>query len=183
MFEAIIKTKIIYLEKSGRLFSTDENAFQNIIHLQKDISEENFRNVCEQLQTLPRLTSALSCYLEFYFDMVTLLLSTICAQRTGNWKGFLHCIREFFSYCFSLNCQNYARNLLSYYIHLANLENSHPDTFNHMLSQGSTVSLSGQPFIRILYDQVIEMTINRASKDTRGSSGKTENAGASERWM
>ena len=41
MFEAIIRTKIIYLEKSG-LFSIDENAFQNIIHLQKDISEENF---------------------------------------------------------------------------------------------------------------------------------------------
>ena len=41
MFEAIIRTKIIYLEKSG-LFSIDENAFQNIIRLQKDISEENF---------------------------------------------------------------------------------------------------------------------------------------------
>ena len=27
------------------------------------------------------------------------------------------------------------------------------------------------------------MTINRASKDTGGLSGKTENAGASERWM
>ena len=41
MFEAIVRTKIIYLEKS-RLFSIDENAFQNFIHLQKDISEESF---------------------------------------------------------------------------------------------------------------------------------------------
>ena len=46
MFEAIIRTKIIYLEKSG-LFSIDENAFQNIIHLQRDISEENVQNACE----------------------------------------------------------------------------------------------------------------------------------------
>ena len=46
MFEAIIRIKIIFLEKSG-LFSIDENAFQNIIHLQKYISEENFQNVCE----------------------------------------------------------------------------------------------------------------------------------------
>ena len=61
MFEAIIRTKIIYLEKSG-LFSIDENAFQNIIHLQKDISEENFRNVFESLQTFPKLTGGLSCY-------------------------------------------------------------------------------------------------------------------------
>ena len=55
--------------------------------------------------------------------------------------------------------------------------------FNHTLNQGFTVSLSGQSFTRILCDQVIEMTINGASKDTGGLSGKTENAGASERWM
>ena len=87
MFEAIVRTKIIYLEKS-RLFSIDENTFQNFIHLQKDISEENFQNVCESLQTLPKVTSGVSCYLELYLDMVTLLLNTIFAQRTGNWKDF-----------------------------------------------------------------------------------------------
>ena len=65
MFEAIIRTKIIYLEKSGQ-FSIDENAFQNIIHLQKDISEERFQNVCESLQTLPKLVSGVSCCLELY---------------------------------------------------------------------------------------------------------------------
>ena len=55
--------------------------------------------------------------------------------------------------------------------------------FNHMLNQGFTVFLPGQPFNRISCDQVIEMTINRAPKYTGGLSGKTENAGASERWM
>ena len=55
--------------------------------------------------------------------------------------------------------------------------------FNHMLNQGFTVSLSGQLFTRISCDQIIERTITRASKDTGGLSGKTENAGASERWM
>ena len=180
MFEAIIRTKIIYLEKS-ELFSIDENAFQSIIHFQKDISEENFQNVCESLQTLPKLTGGLSCYLELYLDMVTLLLNRIYAQRPGNWKGLLQCIREFLPYCFSLNRQNYARDLSYYYIHMSNLKNSHPDMFNHMLNQVFTVSLSGQPFTRISCDQVIEMTINRASKGIGGLSGKTENAGSSER--
>ena len=32
-------------------------------------------------------------------------------------------------------------------------------------------------------DQIIEVTINRFSKETGGLSGKTENAGASERRM
>ena len=115
--------------------------------------------------------------------MVTLFLNTIYAQRTGNWNGFLQCIREFLPYCFSLNCQNYARNLSCYYIDMTNLENSHPDMFNHMLNQGSTVSLSGQPFTQKLCDQVIETTINRASKDTGGLSGKTESVDPTERWM
>ena len=66
---------------------------------------------------------------------------------------------------------------------MTNLENSHPDMFNHMLNQGLTVSMSGQLFIQISCDQVIEMTTNCASKDTGGLSGKIENAGASERWM
>ena len=110
MFEAITRTKIINIEKSG-LFSIDENAFQNIIHLQKDISEENFQNICESLQTLPKPTSGLLCCLELYHDMVTLFLKTICAQGTGNWKGLLPCTREFLLYCFSLNRQNYARSL------------------------------------------------------------------------
>ena len=114
--------------------------------------------------------------------MVTLLLNTIYAQRTGNWNRFLQCIiREFLPYRFSLNCQNYARNLSYYYIHIANLENSHLDMFHHMLNQSFTVSLSQQPFTRISCDQVIEITINRASKDTGRSSGKTENSGTSER--
>ena len=66
---------------------------------------------------------------------------------------------------------------------MTNLENSHPDMFNHMLNQGFTVSFSGQPFIQKSCNQVIETTSNRASKDTGGLPRKTENAGATERWI
>ena len=66
---------------------------------------------------------------------------------------------------------------------MANLENSHRDMFNQMLNQGFTVSSTGQPFAPISCDQVIEMTISRASKDTGRLLGKSENAAASERWM
>ena len=66
---------------------------------------------------------------------------------------------------------------------MLNLHNSNPDLLHHMQEQGFTVSLSGLPYSRIPCDQVIEMTINRSSKDTGGLSEKTENVGASERWM
>ena len=88
-------------------------------------SKNYFLIVCESSQTLPGLTSGLSCYLELYLDMVTLLLNTIY-QCTQNWKGFRQCIREFFTYYFSLNFQNYARNLSYYYVHMIILQSSHP---------------------------------------------------------
>ena len=108
IFSGFIRTKMIFLKKSG-LFSIDENVFQKIIHLQKKISEENLLNVCESLQILSKLTSGLSYYLELYLDMVTLPLNKTYAQRLQNWKGFLQCIREFLPHCFLLNPQNYAK--------------------------------------------------------------------------
>ena len=38
-------------------------------------------------------------------------------------------------------------------------------------------------FSKIPCDQIIEATINRSSKSTGGLSGKTENVGASEKWL
>ena len=60
---------------------------------------------------------------------------------------------------------------------------THPDLYDNIMKNGFTVSLTGQPFTRIPCDQVIELTVNKSSKSTGGLSGKTENVGASERWM
>ena len=73
------------------------------------------------------------------------------------------------------------------YKHLVNFYHiiflSNPDLLHQMQEQGFSVSLSGLPYSRIPCDQVIQMTINHSSKDTGGLSGKTEDVGASERWM
>ena len=73
------------------------------------------------------------------------------------------------------------------YKHLVNFYHiiflSNPDLLHQMQEQGFSVSLSGLPYSRIPCDQVIQMTINQSSKDTGGLSGKTEDVGASERWM
>ena len=66
---------------------------------------------------------------------------------------------------------------------MLNLHNSNPDLLHHMKEQGFTVSLSGLTYSIIRFDQVIEMAINRSSKDTGRLSGKTEDFGASERLM
>ena len=80
--------------------------------LERHFRRKIFKIFVNRLQTLPKLTGGLLCYLELHLSRVTfLLLNTIYAQLTGNWKEFLQCIMEFLPYCSSLNCQNYARNL------------------------------------------------------------------------
>ena len=121
--------------------------------------------------------------MDMYLEMVNLMLNIVHFQRIGSWNGYLQALGEFQSYCFSLNRHNYARNLSYYRMQMLNLHNSNPDLLHHIQEQVFTISLSGLPYSRIPCDQVIEMTINRSSKDTGGLSGKTENVGASERWM
>ena len=82
-----------------------------------------------------------------------------------------------------MNRHNYARNLSYYFISMLNLQDSHPNIYQYLKNGGFTASISGLPFSKIPCDQIIETTINRSSKSTGGLSGKTENVGASEKWM
>ena len=132
---------------------------------------------------MPSSSGDMLFWMDMYLEMVNLMLNMVHFQRIGSWNGYLQALGEFLPYCFSLNRHNYARNLSYYRMQMLNLHNSNPDLLHHMQEQGFTVSLSGLPYSRIPCDQVIEMTINRSSKDTGGLSGKTENVGASERWM
>ena len=66
---------------------------------------------------------------------------------------------------------------------MLNLQDSHPNIYQYLKNGGFTASVSGLPFSKIPCDQIIETTINRSSKSTGGLSGKTENVGASEKWM
>ena len=123
------------------------------------------------------------CWIELYLEMVKLLLNVIKFQRTGNWNGFLQAIRNFLPFRFAINWHNYARNLSYYSISMLNLQDSHPNIYQYLKNGGFTASISGLPFSKIPCDQLIETTINRSSKFTCGLSGKTENVGASVKWM
>ena len=124
----------------------------------------------------------MSFWMDMYLEMVNLMLNMVHFQQIGNWNDYLQALAEFLPYCFSLSRHNCARNLSYYHMQMLNLQNSNLDLLHHIQEQGFTVSLSGLPHSTIPCDQVIEMAINRSSKDTGGLSGKTD-VGASERWM
>ena len=117
-----------------------------------------------------------------YIEMVDMLLNYIHFLWTGNWKGYLEVLFDFFPYCFRLNRQNYARNLSYYYVHIQALEEENIAAYKYLEQGGFSSSLTGKPHSRVPYDQVIEMTISRSCKDVGGPSGNTQNLGATERW-
>ena len=61
-----------------------------------------------------------------------------------------------------------------------NLKHGIPDTHKYLEEGGFSGSLTGIPHSRIPMDQVIEITVNRFSKETGGLTGIMQNTGASE---
>ena len=55
---------------------------------------------------------------------------------------------------------------------MLNLRTSHPEAREFLVRNGFTASLADLSHSNILIAQVIEMTINRSSKETVGLSGK-----------
>ena len=109
-------------------------------------------------------------------------MNIIYCLRTDNWNGYLEAIYMFLPYCFSLNRQNYSRNLSYYYADMIDLKMRNPTAYKYLENGRFCGSLSGNNFSNIPMDQVIEMTINRFSKTVGGLSGKTENIAASNKW-
>ena len=87
----------------------------------------------------------------------------------------------FLLYYFSLNCQNYARNLSYCCVYMWALEEKNIAAYKYLEQGGFSGSLTGKPHSRIPFDQVIKMTINRSCKDIGGLSRNTQNPGATER--
>ena len=66
---------------------------------------------------------------------------------------------------------------------MKNLATSHILAQMFLKKEGLTVSLTCKPVLKILMDLVIEMTINRSSKESGGLTGKTKNPEACARWI
>ena len=148
-----------------------------------ELNYESVQKIVEdaQFQLLPQLEGSMSRWLDSFLEMVNLLLCIIHFQRSGDWNGYLECLHEFLVCCFALNRQNYSRNLSYFLVKMMNQKHDVPDAHKYFEEGGFSGSLTGIPHSRIPMDQVIEVTVNRFSKETGGLTGITQNTGASER--
>ena len=97
-----------------------------------------------------------------------LTIYTFCVRVIGKdiWKTS----SIFLLYYFSLNGQNYARNLSYCCVYMWALEEENIAAYKYLEQGGFSGSLTGKPHSRIPFDQVIKMTINRSCKDIGGLS-------------
>ena len=151
----------------------------------KNMTENNVNAVVfhPEMKANTSIPGDMASWMDSLIEMIDLMLNTIHFQRTGNWEGYLQAINEFLPWCFSLNRQNYARNLSYYHADMRALKKRNSTAYSDLEEGGFSGSLSGTTHSQLPMDQIIEMTINRFSKETGGLSGQTENKGASERWM
>ena len=188
LFEALLRSKIEYIDANGTP-GTEETSEGHQLPalldaLRKILNSTAVENVLNSntLKELPRLPGDMSTFMDIYLDMVNMMLNFIHFLRTGNWIGYLQIIFQFLPYCFRLNRHNYSRNLSYYYVHMMSLREENSSAFKYLEDGGFSGSLSCKPHSRIPFDEIIEMTINRSSKDIGGLSGNTQNLGATERW-
>ena len=169
LFEDVTRSKIHHAIKTDEIFSQQidktQVLMQNVI---ENIIKQSFDELVqsEEFVEFPQLKRDLANFFEHYLDTVNLLLKIIHFQKTNNWEGYIEAIRQVLPYCFSCNCHNYARNLSYQYVQMKNLATKHPSTQTFLKEEGFTVSLTGKPHSTIPMSQVIEMTINRSSKET-----------------
>ena len=116
LYEALIQLKIDYLYDEERLTShwhISNDLRKCIEDVRQDPTSPLFNEVANhsELKLLPVLEGDSCMWLELFLKMVDILINLIHFQRTGNWSGFLELIYMFIPYSFSLNRQNYARDL------------------------------------------------------------------------
>ena len=197
LFEAFYRMKLQMLEKRCLLSESKESIkLKGVIeHSLNDFdyqvnhrpySTDNLDNLVNQ----PTLTTILhirtegdmAFWIDSYLEMVHLLLNVIHFQRCGNWDGMLETMYDFLPYCFDLNRNKYARNLSFFYLDMLQLPDKCPEADEYLRHGGFSGSLSGKCHSNIPMDQMIETTINRFSKSIGGIVGKTDDAGACEKW-
>ena len=70
-----------------------------------------------------------------------------------------------------------------YYLDMIDLKIRNTEAYKYLEDGGFTGSLSGSVHCNIPMDQIIAMTINSFSKSIGGIGGKTEDGGATGKWV
>ena len=137
VFEAILQADWYNFKNDGQSLQDVTNRLQDLRTRQSEYAYERVVQ-CDgfiQLYTnfLKFCSTALlttGCFWLSYIELVQVVLNLIRATQTGNLNLHLACIKDFLTWCFAYDRQNYARYLSVYWCDMLNLKSSHPQVEN-----------------------------------------------------
>lgn len=105
-----------------------------------------------------------------YFRMCTLLMNYIKAERMGNWKLHLHCVKEMIPYFHAAGHLNYAKSAHLYYQDMVTIQDRmDPREYKRFTTDGYfTIRRSEKFWSGIWSDMSIEQVLMRAMKSYGG---------------
>lgn len=98
----------------------------------------------------------------------------IRADRTGDWKLHVHCLKKLQPILQVMDRTNYAKWAALYLEDMIMLEKNYPEVYEQFLKGRFTVKQSTTPYTSVATDQALEQLINRPSKGTGGIIGITK---------
>ena len=118
-----------------------------------------------------------------FIDMIELLLNTIYSIRSGQWELVLECVREIIPFAFAYDHHNYSRYLTIMLGDMLKLPEDFPEVYEEFMKGNFAAQLlENRKFSRSETDKVIEMTLNKETKSSGGTTGFSTNENAVKRW-
>ena len=138
----------------------------------------------DAFKTKGREKSQTFAFWDNYMKMVSLLLSFIKAEHTGNWQLHLSTTKAMSPYFFfAMDRKNYSRWLPVYLVDMQTLDAVHSTVKQEFLIGNHAVSRSQNSFSQVWTDMALEQSVNLDSKSKGGIVGITQKSEALERWF
>ena len=115
-------------------------------------------------------------------EMIELLLNTIYSIRSGQWELILECLGEVIPFAFAYGHHNYSRYLTIMLGDMLSIPEEFPEVHQEFMEgKFAAQLLENRKFSRSETDKVIEMTLNKETKSSGGTTGFSTNKNV-KRW-
>jgi len=188
----ITLSQIIFKEISF----TDKQKEQYKVHLD-NFNEELFENIEsskiveelkllfeEKIVELKNRGPTAKLWLQ-YFEMTALAKEFIRAERMGDWKMHLVCIKRMLPYFHAAGHYNYAKSAHLYVQDMENLENTMDNVvFQKFTKNFFSIKRSNKYFSGTWSDMIIEQSLMKSSKSKGGfTRGRSTNESVLNKWV
>ena len=186
---AILAHKLLYetmmrkkLEALGEWMQEEERDDPLETESQNNSQTDQILGQLEDMDTA-KGSSTMYQFWNHYIKSVSIVLSFIRSERTGNWQLYLDSMMAMLPVFSAYDRNNYSRWLPVYLSDMITLEDTAPQVHGEFVQGKFSINRTGKSFAGVSVDQVLEQTLNRDSKSSSGLVGISNNEEARNKWF